>query len=244
MAAMNRILAARILALPLVLLAGCSGASQSAAPGVDEEGFQWLFEVDPTDWASSGRNDWFVLEPGYCLTLENERKTEQVVIRVLDETKLVDNVETRVVEERETAYGKLKEVSRNYFALSQRTKDVYYFGEDVDQYKNGVLDSHEGSWLAGVDGARFGLMLPAKPVPGALWYQELAADVALDRSQVKALDKGFAAPAGNFTGCLEVEETTPLDPAEKSKKLYAPGVGLVQDGSLRLMSYGKQADAR
>jgi hypothetical protein len=208
---------------------------------VDEEGFRWLFEIDPSDWASSGRNDWFVLEPGYRLAFENERQTEQLEIRVLDETKLVNNVETRVVEERETAYGQLKEVSRNYFAISQSTQDIYYFGEDVDLYKNGVLDSHEGSWLAGVDGARFGLMLPAKPVPGAMWYQELAAGGALDRSEVKALDKRSWAPAGDFIGCLEVEETTPLDPAEKAKKLYAPGVGLVKDGSLRLVSYGTQA---
>jgi Concanavalin A-like lectin/glucanases superfamily len=53
----------------------------------------------------------------------------ELTITVLNETKMVDGVETRVVEERETKGGKLKEVSRNYFAISKRTNDVFYFGE-------------------------------------------------------------------------------------------------------------------
>jgi hypothetical protein len=236
-------------ALPHLLLAlavagGCGAPRESAPGNADEDGFQCVFEVDPSDWSATGRNDWFVLEPGYVLSYENERKTATLVISVLDETKLVDNVETRVVEERETAYGKLKEVSRNYFAISKRTNDVYYFGEEVDEYEQGVLASNGGSWRAGVDMALYGLMLPAHPLLGAKWYQEQAPEVALDRSEVKALDKTVSTPAGKFGNCLETEETTPLEPDAKEKKYYAPGVGLVVDGSLRLVSYGQRAQQR
>jgi len=35
-----------------------------------------------------------------------------------------------------------------------------------------------------------------------------------------------------------VEETSGLDPEEKSYKTYAPGVGLIQDEDLVLTSYG------
>ena len=240
----HRIPAALALAVPLALLAGCSGTRQSTETGTDEEGWQYEFEVDPGDWSSTGRNDWFVLEPGYRLVFENERKTESLVISVLDETQMVDNVQTRVVEERETAFGKLKEVSRNYFAISQRTHDVHYFGEDVDVYRNGVVASHAGSWRAGVERANFGLMLPGKPVRGAKWYQELAPGLALDRSQLLALDKTVETPAGKFERCLEIEETTPLEETVKEKKYYAPGVGLVQDGSLVLVMYGKGTGQR
>jgi hypothetical protein len=228
--------------LALAFLGGCRSAP--APEGVDEDGFQFVFEVDPSDWSATGRNDFFVLEPGYRLVFENERKTETLVITVLDETKLVDNVETRVVEERETAFGKLKEVSRNYFAISKRTNDVFYFGEDVDMYKDDAITSHEGSWKAGLELALFGLMMPGKPVVGAKWYQEQAPDVALDRSEVAALDKAFECSAGKFAKCLEIRETTPLEPDSKEKKLYAPGVGLVKDGSLRLVSYGKLTESR
>ena len=155
-----------------------------------------------------------------------------------------ESYEARIIEERETEDGVVAEVSRNYFAIHKTTHDVFYFGEDVDAYKNGVLASHEGSWQAGSELANFGLMLPAKTSVGAKWYQEMAPEVALDRSEVLALDKSFECPAGKFTKCLEIEETTPLESTVKEKKLYAPGVGLVKDGSLRLISYGKAGEKR
>lgn len=96
-----------------------------------------------------------------------------MTITVANDTKAVDGVETRVVEEREEADGRVVEVSKNYFALDQRTKDVYYFGEDVDEYKDGRV-SHGGSWLAGEEGATFGLMAPGEPKKGDRFYQEQA----------------------------------------------------------------------
>src|SRR5690349_23337340 len=112
------------------------------------QGNTWVsdFHVDKADFASTGRNDYFSLEPGRVLTLEHG--TERLVITVLGTTKVIDGVETRVVEERETDKGQLVEVSLNYFAISRKTNDVYYFGETVDMYKNGKVNSHEGSWMA------------------------------------------------------------------------------------------------
>jgi hypothetical protein len=46
----------------------------------------------------------------------------------------------------------LSEVSRNYFAISKQTCDAFYFREDVDEYENGKIKGHEGSWLSGVVG--------------------------------------------------------------------------------------------
>jgi hypothetical protein len=45
-------------------------------------------------------------------------------------------------------------------------------------------------------------------------------------------------PAGAFVGCLKVKETTPLESGDVEHKLYAPEVGLVQDGALRLVKHG------
>ena len=84
-------------------------------------------------------------------------------ITVLDETRKVDGVVTRIVEEREWKNGKLYEVSRNYFALCEQTKDVFYFGEDVDFYKDDKVVKHDGSWVAGVKGNKAGLMMPGTP---------------------------------------------------------------------------------
>ena len=194
------------------------------------------FSLDKADLVSTGRNPYFILEAGYALVLADGK--ERLVITVLNETKKVDGVETRVVEERETKAGKLVEVSRNYFAISRRTNSVYYFGEEVDIYQNGKIANHEGAWLSGVNGAKFGLMIPGLPLLKAKYYQESAPGTALDRAEIVSLSETRKIPAGEFKNCLKIEETTPLEAGAKEYKYYAPGIGLVQDGSLKLFRYG------
>jgi hypothetical protein len=202
----------------------------------------WIdrFAVDKKDFVSTGANDYFRLEPGAFLILEKGK--ERLVITVLDETRLVDAVETRVVEERETKNGELVEVSRNFFAFNAADRGVYYFGEEVDIYKNGKIVRHEGAWESGRNGARFGLMVPGRPAVGARFYQEIAPGVAMDRARIVSLDATIRTPAGEFKGCLEAVETSPLEPLARDTKIYAPGIGLVRDGSLLLVKHGRKEE--
>jgi len=222
--------------LVLVALMGMT-ACASTTNEQEKEGWTEYFSLEKDELSPTGRNPYFVLEPGYYLVLEGGK--EQVTITVLDETKKVGNVETRVLEERETKDGKLVEVSRNYFAISKRTNSVFYFGEDVDIYKDEKVVSREGAWLAEVKGARFGLMMPGLVLLKARYYQEIAPEVAMDRAEIVSISSNVKTPAGEFKTCLKVEETTPLEPGTKGYKYYAPGIGLVQDGSLKLVKYGK-----
>ena len=221
----------------LILLSATTLAMSTAAGSQSREGWTEQFSAEPNDLTSTGRNPYFILEPGYQLVLEDG--SERLVITVLNETKTVTGVETRVVEERETKNGALVEVSRNYFAISRRTNSVFYFGEDVDMYEKGTVVSHEGAWLAGAGGARFGLMMPGLPLVGARYYQEIAPRVAMDRAEIVALSGRLTTPAGSFGDVLRIEETTPLERGVREYKLYAPGVGLVQDGSLKLVRISK-----
>jgi len=193
------------------------------------------FDIDKADLTSTGRNRYFILEPGYQLVLEGKEKGRAMMltITVLSETKMVDGVETRVVEEKETANGQVVEISRNYFAVSKKTGDVFYFGEDVDDYEDGKVVGHGGTWLSGVNGARFGLMMPGTPVPGARYHQEIAPKVAMDRAEIVSLTATLKTPAGKFEKCLKTEESSALEPG-KEYKLYAPGIGLILDGKLKL----------
>lgn len=191
------------------------------------------FDVDTSELRPTGRNQFFILEPGHTRTYADG--DERLVITVLGDTEPVDGVTTRVVEERETKKGQLVEVSRNFFAISATTGDVFYFGEDVDIYRDGTIVSHEGAWRAGERGARFGLMMPGAPRVSQKYYQEIAPNVAMDRASIVALHDTVKTPAGVFRDCLKVEETTPLEPGAREHKYYAPGVGLVQDGSLKLV---------
>jgi hypothetical protein len=201
-----------------------------------DDDFTSEFGENKADLGPTGRNPYFILEPGYYLVLEHGK--ERLVVTVLNETKMVDGVETRVIEEKETKDGKPVEISRNYFAISKRTNSVYYFGEDVDAYKDGKVTGHPGSWLSGVNGARYGLMMPGTPLLRGKFYQEIAPGVASDRCEIIRLNETVTVKAGTFKNCMKTEESSKSEPNHKDYKLYAPGVGLVGDGDLRLVEYG------
>jgi hypothetical protein len=199
----------------------------------------WLetFNVEAKNFVSSGRNKYFILEPGYQCYYEG-KKGHNLTITVLNETKTVDGVETRVVEEREFEDGELSEISRNYFAVDKTTNDVYYFGEDVDTYEGGKVKGHGGSWLSGKDGAKYGLMMPGSPKVGQRYYQERAPKVAMDRAEIVSLTEKLKTPAAEFENCLKTEETSGLE-SGKEYKFYAPDVGLISDGDLKLVRHGQ-----
>lgn len=217
----------------------------STAYAQDDSSWQKEFGIASCNLLTTGRNPYFVLEPGHQLILEED--DEKVQITVLDETRMVDGVVTRVVEEREWKDGELYEVARNYFAICEATKDVFYFGEDVDYYEDGKVVKHEGAWLAGKDGNKPGLIMPGTPKVGMKYYQEIAPDVAMDRAEIVSLDETCKTPAGTFANCMKVKEGTALEFWSflwPEYKMHAPGIGLVQDEDLVLTKYGRVSDAK
>ena len=195
------------------------------------------FDVDKANLTNVGRNPYFIpLEPGYRLVLKGGGAT--LTVTVTRRTKLVDGVETRVVEEREEKDGQPMEISQNYFAIDKTTKAVYYFGEDVDVYKEGKVVSHEGAWLSGVNGAKFGMMMPGKPKVGDKFQQEIAPKVAMDRCEIAAIGEEVKTPAGTFKNCLRTKEGSSIEKGT-SEKVYAPGVGLIKDDEFVLVKIAK-----
>jgi len=219
-------IAAALLTLGLVG-AGVAGLSCAA-----EAKFQDNFNVEKAALADQGSNNYMILKPGFRLILADGGDT--MTVTVLNETKMVDGVRTRVVEERETKGGKLDEVSRNYFAIDKATGDIYYFGEDVDMYDaDGKVTGHEGGWLSGVNNAKFGLMMPGKPKIASRYYQEMAPEVAMDRAEVVSVSETVKVPIGTFKNCLKTRESSSLESGVEDK-LFAPGVGLLKDGDFKL----------
>ena len=80
-------------------------------------------------------------------------------------------------------------------------------------------------------------MMPGKPEVGTKFYQEQAPGKALDRFEVLAVDEDFTTPAGTFKDCLRTRESSDMEKGSEDK-IYAPGVGLLKDGELLLVSYG------
>jgi hypothetical protein len=219
--------------------------SGAMAEGDDEdESFTRKFRLADCSFQTTGTNPYFLLQPGHTLTLEgvDDGLAVKVVVTVLEQTREVvlptlGSVLTRVVEEREWKNGELVERSLNFFASCEPTNDVYYFGEDVDIFEPDGTIVHDGAWLAGKHGAKPGIIMPGTMLLGSRYYQELAAGVALDRAEHERDSVRIRTPAGTFTRCARIVETTPLEPGHESIKVYCPGIGLVMDGDARLTSY-------
>jgi len=215
----------------------------------EEPEFTSAFRLEDCQFRPRGENSYFILQPGYQLVLEgeDEGETVRVEITVLNKVETIDlpeigEVRTRVVEELRTKDGELTEISRNFFATCEPTNDVYYFGEEVDIYNEDGTITHEGAWRAGEpdeDGiAEPGLIMPGTYLLGSRYYQELADGIALDRAEHTEMGLDVTVPAGTFTDCVQVIETTPLEPGSESEKIYCPESGLVMDGEIGLVSYG------
>ena len=210
-------------------------------PIIQDSDYTEHFMLEHCEFSTTGRNPYFILEPGYQIELQGKDEEEEIVviITVLHETVIIDGIMTRIVEEREFQNGVIAEISRNFFAICERTNSVFYFGEDVDNFDElGNFVDHASQWRAGVDGARPGLFLAGTPLLGSLYYQEIAPEIALDRGEDTSLDETVVTPAGIFEDCLLVVETTPLEPDIESTKIYAPGVGLVVDDQLSVTKFG------
>ena len=229
-----KLLGSLVLGLAVVL---ATLLSRTEIVSAHDPGYTSSFMFDECEgFSSNDDNPFFSLEPGFRLVLEGEEDGEEirVVITVLNKTKVITGVTTRVVEERETIDGELFEVSRNYYAICNRDNSVVYFGEDVDFYENGVIVGHDGAWRAGVNGAKPGIIMPGVQLLGARYMQEIAPGVALDRAETVSVTSDVETPAGSFKRCLKTKETTPLEPGV-TFKFYAPDIGLVKDGVLELV---------
>ncbi|HYG55266.1 MAG TPA: hypothetical protein VD965_08205 [Burkholderiales bacterium] len=222
----------RSLLLAAMLLVSTSASPMGAVGAQDDFPELKTCKLSPT-----GRNEYFILEPGYQLQLEGGG--EKLHITVLDETKVVAGVTTRVVEEREWKGDKLYEVSRNYFAICPESRNVYYFGEHVEFYDDkGKVTKTDGTWIAGENGNRPGLIMPGKPQAKMKYFQEVAPGVAMDHATIESLDETCTVPAGTFKRCLKVREGSSIEVWAKEYKYHAPGVGLIQDEDLKLVKHG------
>ena len=152
---------------------------------------------------------------------------QRSVVRVLSRTRRIANgVEARVVHDRVTERGALVEDTFDWYAQDRRG-NVWYMGEATKEYENGRIASTEGSWEAGVDGARAGIAMPARPRPGMQYREEYYRGHAEDEARVLSRDDQAEVPAGRYRNALLTKEWTPLEPRMLEYKLYARGVGVV-----------------
>lgn len=158
--------------------------------------------------------------------MEDNKSTYEEFV-VTEQTKVILGIETRVVHDTNWVNGKIVEDTFDWFAQDD-AGNVWYFGEDSSQIKNGKVIGHEGSWEAGVNGASAGINMEARPKVGDTYQQELAPGIAEDMATVLSLNESLCVLLGCFSSVLVTEEFTPLEPDVLDNKYHASGVGLIK----------------
>ena len=199
----------------LVLMVGCTSSSSQGHKA-------YAPHIKPADFTTKLDNEYFPLKPG--TTFVYEGGAERGEMTVTHDTKKVMGVECVVVDDRGYEAGKLIEKTYDWFAQDNRG-NVWYFGEDTKEYDNGEVTSTKGSWQAGVDGAKPGIIMPSDPKVGHSYHQEYYPGEAMDMARVLSSNASVTLPYGSFDHVLETREWTPLQPGFSEKKYYVRGVG-------------------
>ncbi|HEY6069231.1 MAG TPA: hypothetical protein VIU81_11120, partial [Gaiellaceae bacterium] len=126
-----------------------------------------------------------------------------------------------------------EERTTDWYAQDRRG-NVWYFGEATAKLdRNGRVTSTEGSWQAGVDGARAGIYMPGQLRVGQSGLQEFYKGHAEDHFRVLRLSASVRVPFITTNHALLTEEWTPLEPAVLDHKYYVRGIGMVKEASVK-----------
>jgi hypothetical protein len=174
-------------------------------------------------------NPYFPLRPGTRLhyegTSDGERATDTVT--VTRRTKTILGIKAVVVLDVATAGGKPSEKTYDWYAQDKRG-NVWYLGEDSFDRKNGKWVRNDGSWQAGVDGAKAGIIMEGQPRVGDTYRQEYYKGHAEDVGRVLRTDVGVSTPYSSFRHALQTRDWSPLEPGVVEQKYYARGIGEVK----------------
>lgn len=220
-----------------VLLAGCGSDDDGGAEAQDSAGGSSALPrsdepvtLDPATTGPDVTNPWFPLTPGTRWTYretDEDGNVMRVVVTASTETRMIANgVEARVVRDTVTQDGEVVEDTLDWYA-QDADGNVWYLGEDTAEFKDGKVDTTEGSWESGVDGALPGVIMPADPQVGMSYRQEYLEGVAEDSGEVIGLDGTADVPAGSYDQLVKTADTDGLEPDVLEHKLYARGIGVV-----------------
>lgn len=190
-------------------------------------------KIDPDDFVKRIDNPYFPLRPGTTFRLRGADEDGKVKesITVTRRHKVILGVRMTVVRDVGYVNGKLDEFTYDWYA-QDHSGNVWYFGEDTAQYENGKVVSTEGSWEAGVDGARAGIIMPGGPKVSDAGRQEFYKGEAEGMFWVVATGETKRVPLGRFDKVVRILEWSPLEPEIVIEKHYAPGVGLLSERAL------------
>ena len=188
---------------------------------------------DASNFVTVVNNPYYPLPVGRTLVYRGVRDgVEQTdTVTVTARTKIVDGVTAVVVTDIADHAGRVLERTSDYFA-QDRAGNVWYLGEDTKSVDaSGTVDT-SGSWLAGVHAATPGIVMLADPQVPCGYRQEYLKGEAEDTAWIVGRGGTATVPYGTLHNTLRSLEVTVLEPDVVDEKVYAPGLGIVQERSL------------
>jgi hypothetical protein len=203
---------------------GCAAPQATYAPASDPSNFPNSTNID---------NPLLPLPTGAVFTAK-DADGNITTTTVTTDTKVIAGVTCVVVHDiAKSSDGTVIEDTYDWYA-QDKNGNVWYFGEDTKLYIAGGSVSTAGSWEAGVDCAKPGIVMETAPKVGDSYRQEYQAGNAEDKADIVALNESITVAYGSFTGCLKTRDYSDLEPGVFEYKWFCPGVGWVraQDATL------------
>lgn len=224
-----------LIAVGLASVAGGTSAAKGPGPIKSGAGPGWPATLSPSDFVGRVDNPYFPLKPGsrwhYKGAKGHTKMTDDM--RVTHRTKRILGVKATVVHDVVRVHGRREEVTNDFYA-QDRDGNVWYFGEATKELdRHGNTTSTEGSFKAGVHGARAGLFIPGHPKVGDSARQEFLKGEAEDHFKVLDLNSQVSVPFVSSRHALRTREWTPLEPGVLDNKYYVRGVGTVREVTVK-----------
>jgi len=181
--------------------------------------------ADRPRFSATVDNSWFPLTPGttYRYAGVKDGKPSRDIVTVTRRTTTIGGAACVAVKDTLYLAGHLEERTTDWYS-QDRAGNVWYFGENTEELApDGHVTSREGSWRAGVHGAKPGIFMFAHPKVGQHARQEFYKGHAEDHFQVLAVHRTTVLP----------KEWTPLEPGVIDHKLYRRGVGTVLEQTVK-----------
>ena len=224
----HRAAAAALTAATAVTLVAAS-PTPSSATGPPS---QYEPVLDPAHFVGVIDNPYYPLPVGQTLVYRGVKDGQTQIDRVtvLSKTRVVEGITATVVRDVAKHGNRLLEKTFDWFAQDDQGT-VWYLGENTKAYgRNGNIDT-SGSWESDVNDAEpGGIMEPDPQVPDA-YRQEYLAGEAEDTAWI--VDRGgtVTVPYGTLHRALTSLEFARIEPGVIDQKIYAPGIGIVQEVS-------------
>jgi hypothetical protein len=211
----------------VISLAAAGYAAQAGASSSGGRCATYTPQVpSPAHFSKTIDNPYFPLPVGRTFVyrgVENGKK-ELDRMHVTSRTKVIAGITATVVSD--DVYEpppKLLEKTFDYYAQDD-AGNVWYLGEDTREFLKGGKVDTSGSWLAGRNGAKPGLIMETDPqVPDAYRQECLSGE---------AEDLAWVVGRGGSKHLLRTLEFSALEPSIVERKVYKPHVGVVTEQQL------------